>query len=100
MKKNTTNYYKKQLKLLRANRIKAEQKKLIDITLRGSDHYVFFNELSKAQVVTKGKWVTEHIRTAILYHNYEIDKINKMLVNQFKPEERNAVDKVLNQDPT
>ena len=100
MKKNTTNYYKKQLKLLRANRIKAEQKKLIDITLRGSDHYVFFNELSKAQVVSKGQWVTEHIRTAILYHNYEIDKINKMLVNQFKPEERNAVEKVLNQDPT
>ena len=100
MKKNTTNYYKRQLKLLRANRIKKEQKKLIDITLRGSDHYVFFNELSKAQVVSKGQWVTEHIRTAILYHNYEIDKINKMLVNQFKPEERNEVDKVLNQDPT
>ena len=98
--KRATNYYKKQLKLLRANRIKKEQKKLIDITLRGSDHYVFFNELSKAQVVSKGQWVTEHIRTAILYHNYEIDKINKMLVNQFKPEERDAVDEILNQDPT
>ena len=98
--KRASNYYKRQLKLLRANRIKKEQKKLIDITLRGSDHYVFFNELSKAQVVTKGKWVTEHIRTAILYHNHEIDKINKMLVNQFKQEEKDAVEKVLNQNPT
>jgi hypothetical protein len=98
--KRQPNYYKKQLKLLRANRIKAEQKKLIDITLRGSDHYVFFNDLHKAQVVSKGEWVTEHIKTAILYHNVEIDKINKMLVNQFKQKEKDAVEKVLNQDPT
>ena len=51
-------------------------------------------------MVSKGQWVTEHIKTAILYHNHEIDKINKMLVNQFKQKEKDAVEKVLNQDPT
>ena len=38
----------------------------------------------KAQVVNKdGAWVTEHIRTSILKFNFEIDKIDKLLVKDF-----------------
>ena len=46
------------------------------------------NDRNKAQVVSKdGAWVTEHIRTAILKFNYEVDKIDKLLVRDFTDEE-------------
>ena len=42
----------------------------------------------RAQVVFKdGEWIAEHIRTAILKFNYEVDKIDKLLVRDFTDEE-------------
>ena len=59
-----------------------------DIQLKGQDHYVFIKENGKAQVIyDEGRWVTEHIRTAVLKFNYEIDKIDKLLVKDFTDEE-------------
>ena len=56
--------------------------------MKGQDHYVFINDRNKAQVVSKdGEWVTEHIRTSILKFNFEIDKIEKLLVKDFTNEE-------------
>ena len=43
----------------------------------------------------KGRWVTEHIRTAILKYNYEIDKIDKLLIKDFTDEELNEYEKTL-----
>ena len=64
------------------------EKNFIDIQMRGMDHYVFIKENGKAQVVyEEGRWVAEHIRTAILKYNYEIDKINKLLIRDFTDEE-------------
>ena len=64
------------------------EKNFIDIQMRGMDHYVFIKENGKAQVVyEEGRWVAEHIRTAILKYNYEIDKIDKLLIRDFTDEE-------------
>ena len=77
--------YSKKLKKLKQIRRKDLEKNLLDIELKGYDHYVFINERNKAQVVTEqGRWVAEHIRTAILKFNYEIDKTDSMVVKDFE----------------
>ena len=73
------------LRRLKEIRRKDLEKNLLDVELKGYDHYVFINERNKAQVVTEqGRWVAEHIRTAILKFNYEIDKTDGMLVKDFE----------------
>jgi len=75
----------KKLKKLKQIRRKDLERNLLDVELKGYDHYVFINERNKAQVVTEqGRWVAEHIRTAILKFNYEIDKTNSMVVKDFE----------------
>jgi hypothetical protein len=74
----------KKLFRLKEIRRKNLEKNLLDVELKGYDHYVFMNDRNKAQVVSKdGAWVTEHIRTAILKFNYEIDKLEKLKVKDF-----------------
>ncbi len=76
------------LRKLKEIRRKNLEKNFIDIQMKGMDHYVFIKENGKAQVVYKdGQWVAEHIRTAILKFNYEIDKIDKLLIKDFTDEE-------------
>ena len=78
----------KKLRALKEIRRKNLEKNLLDVQLKGQDHYVFINERNKAQVVyEEGRWVAEHIRTAILKFNYEIDKLEKLLVKDFTKEE-------------
>ena len=75
----------KKLKKLKQIRRKDLERNLLDIELKGYDHYVFINERNKAQVVTEqGRGVAEHIRTAILKFNYEIDKTESMVVKDFE----------------
>ena len=75
----------RKLKEIRRTRL---EKNLLDIQLKGYDHYIFINERGKAQVVTnKNGWISEHIRTAILKFNYEIDKIDKLFIRDFTEEE-------------
>ena len=74
-------------KLKEIRRAKLE-KNLLDIQLKGYDHYIFINERGKAQVITnKNGWISEHIRTAILKFNYEIEKIDKLFIRDFTEEE-------------
>ena len=76
------------LRKLKQIRRKNLEKNLLDVQLKGQDHYVFIKENGKAQVVFKdGQWIAEHIRTAILKFNYEVDKIDKLLVRDFTDEE-------------
>ena len=75
----------KKLRKLKEIRRKDLEKNLLDVELKGYDHYIFINDRNKAQVVTEqGRWVAEHIRTAILKFNYEIDKTNNMLIRDFE----------------
>ena len=76
------------LRKLKQIRRKNLEKNFLDIQLKGQDHYVFIKDNGKAQVVyQEGRWVAEHIRTAILKYNYEIDKIDKLLIRDFTNEE-------------
>ena len=82
------------LKRLKEIRRKNLEKNLLDVELKGYDHYVFMNDRNKAQVVSKdGTWVTEHIRTATLKFNYEIDKLEKLKVKDFTEKEINQYEK-------
>ena len=84
----------KKLKKLKEIRRKNLEKNFIDVQMRGMDHYVFIKENGKAQVVyEEGRWVAEHIRTAILKYNYEVDKIDKLLIRDFTDKELNEYEK-------
>ena len=79
------------LRRLKEMRLANLEKELLDDTLKGYDHYVFINERGKAQVVTEqGRWVAEHIRTAILKFNFQVDETNKKLVKDFSDKEIQA----------
>ena len=76
------------LRKLKQIRRKNLEKNFIEIQMKGMDHYIYIKDNGKAQVVyQEGRWVTEHIRTAVLKYNYEIDKIDKLLVKDFTDEE-------------
>ena len=82
------------LRKLKEIRRKILEKNFLEIQMKGMDHYVFIKENGKAQVIyEEGRWVKEHIRTAILKYNYEIDKIDKLLIKDFTDEELNEYEK-------
>ena len=83
------------LKKLKELRLKKLETDLLDVHLKGQDHYIFMNERGKAQVVSNdGNWITEHIKTAILKFNYEVDKTEKMLIKDFSDQEIIAYEKI------
>ena len=87
------------LRRLKEIRRKDLEKNLLDVELKGYDHYIFINERNKAQVVTEqGRWVAEHIRTAILKFNYEIDKTDSMVVKDFEKKYLNEYEKTFSKD--
>ena len=89
----------KKLRKLKDIRRKNLERNLLDVQLKGQDHYVFINERNKAQVVSKdGEWITEHIKTSILKFNFEIDKIEKMLVKDFTKEELKEYERSVSKD--
>ena len=89
----------KKLRKLKEIRRKNLEKNLLDVQLKGQDHYVFINDRNKAQVVSKdGEWITEHIKTSILKFNFEIDKIEKMLVKDFTKEELKEYERSVSKD--
>ena len=76
------------LQRLKEIRRKNLEKNFLDIQLKGQDHYVFIKENGKAQVVFEEcRWIQEHIKTAVLKFNYEIDKIEKLLIRDFSNNE-------------
>jgi len=87
MKRNETPSGKK-LDCLKEIRRKRLVRKLLDIQLRGVEHRVHITSDSRADLtVHDGDWVTDHIRTAIVKHNYEINRIPTLQVKDFEPSE-------------
>jgi len=86
------------LKKLKEMRLINLERELLDDTLKGYDHYVFINERGKAQVVSEqGRWVAEHIRTAILKFNFQVDQTkSKKSVKEFSEQEILAYEKKFN----
>ena len=84
------------LRKLKEIRRKDLEKNLLDVQLKGQDHYVFMKDNGKAQVVyEEGRWVAEHIKTAVVKFNYEINKIDNLLIRDFTDEEINEYEKTL-----
>ena len=76
------------LEKLKEIRRKNLVRKLLDIQLRGVEHRVYITSDSRADLtVHDGDWVTDHIRTAIIKHNYDINKIPTLQVKDFEPSE-------------
>ena len=74
----------KKLEALKEIRRKRLVRLLLDIELRGVEHRVHITSDSRADLtVHDGDWITDHIRTAIVKHNYEINKIPKLQVKDF-----------------
>jgi len=83
----------RKLKEIRRNNL---EKNLLEVQLKGQDHYVFIKDNGKAQVIyDESRWIAEHIKTAVVKFNYEIDKIDKLLVRDFTDEEINEYEKTL-----
>tara|TARA_R100000329_G_scaffold5371_1_gene6988 strand:- start:341 stop:628 length:288 start_codon:yes stop_codon:yes gene_type:complete len=82
------------LRKLKEIRRKNLEKNLLDVQLKGQDHYVFMKDNGKAQVVyEEGRWVAEHIKTAVVKYNYELNKIDNLLIRDFTDEEINQYEK-------
>jgi len=61
---------------------------LLDVELRGIDHKIYITKDFRADLtVHDGDWISDHIRTAIVKHNYEINKIPKLQVKDFTMQE-------------
>ena len=87
MKRDERSSYKK-LEKLKEIRRKNLVRLLLDIELRGVDHKVHITNDSRADLtINDGDWVNDHIRTAIVKHNYEINKIPKLQVKDFSIKE-------------
>jgi len=74
---------------------------LLDVELRGVDHKIYITKEFRADLtVHDGNWITDHIRTAIVKHNYEIDKIPRLQVKDFSMQELKEYEKTfLSDDP-
>jgi len=87
MKRNEKPSYNK-LEKLKEIRRKNLVRLLLDIELRGVEHRVHITNDSRADLtINDGDWVNDHIRTAIIKHNYEINKIPKLQVKDFSIKE-------------
>ena len=100
MKRNETPSGKK-LDCLREIRRKGLVKLLLDVELRGVEHRVHITSDSRADLtVHDGDWINDHIRTAIVKHNYEINKIPNLQVKDFSIQEIREYEKTfLSDDP-
>ena len=72
---------------------------LLDVELRGVDHKIYITKDFRADLtVHDGDWVSDHIRTAIVKHNYEINKIPKLQVKDFTMQEIKEYEKTFLSD--
>ena len=89
------------LEKLKEIRRKGLLKLLLDVELRGVEHRVHITSDSRADLtVHDGDWINDHIRTAIVKHNYEINKIPNLQVKDFSIQEIKEYERTfLSDDP-
>ena len=82
----------RKLNKLRENKLEELAKKL-DSDIRGYDHIVEYADNHTASL--RSDWVDENIRTIILKHNYNVDKVAKMLIRDFTDKEQEAAENAI-----
>ena len=84
---------------MQENRRKNLVRLLLDVELRGIDHKIYITNDSRADLtLNDGNWINDHIRTAIIKHNYEINKIPKLQVKDFSVKEIKEYEKTFLSD--
>ena len=85
---------KSELKLnkLRENKLEELEKKL-DKDIRGYDHIVEYADNHTASL--RSDWVDENIRTIIMKHNYNVKKVEKMLIRDFTDKEQEVAENAI-----
>ena len=74
------------LQKLKELRIEKLLKKLLDEDLRGVEHRLNITKDSRAEILEEGTWVNEHIRTAIVKHNWQVSRQQNWVIKDFEPE--------------
>ena len=85
---------KSELKLnkLRENKLEELAKKL-DSDIKGYDHIVEYADNHTASL--RSDWVDENIKTIIMKHNYNVKKVEKMLIRDFTDKEQEAAENAI-----
>ena len=82
----------RKLNKLRENKLEELAKKL-DSDIRGYDHIVQYADNHTASL--RSDWVDENIRTIIMKHNYNVKKVEKMLIRDFTNKEQEAAENAI-----
>ena len=84
----------RKLNKLRENKLEELAKKL-DSDIRGYDHIVEYADNHTASL--RSDWVDENIRTIIMKHNYNVNKVTKMLIRDFTDKEQEAAENAISE---
>ena len=82
----------RKLNKLKENKLEELAKKL-DSDIRGYDHIVEYAD--NHTVSLRSDWVDENIRTIIMKHNYNVKKVEKMLIRDFTDKEQEAAENAI-----
>ena len=82
----------RKLNNLRENKLEELAKKL-DHDIRGYDHIVEYANNHTASL--RSDWVDENIRTIIIKHNYNVKKVEKMLIRDFTDKEQEVAENAI-----
>ena len=77
---------------LRENKLEELAKKL-DSDIKGYDHIVEYADNHTASL--RSDWVDENIRTIIIKHNYNVNKVEKMLIRDFTDKEQEVAENAI-----
>ena len=84
----------RKLNKLRENKLEELAKKLAS-DIRGYDHIVEYADNHTASL--RSDWVDENIRTIIMKHNYNVNKVQKMLIRDFSDKEQEAAENAISE---
>tara|TARA_R100000781_G_scaffold31542_1_gene23029 strand:+ start:187 stop:474 length:288 start_codon:yes stop_codon:yes gene_type:complete len=84
----------RKLNKLKENKLEELAKKL-DFDIRGYDHIVKYADNHTASL--RSDWVDENIRTIIMKHNYNVNKVSKMLIRDFTDKEQEAAENAISE---
>ena len=82
----------KKLKKLKENKLNELAIKL-DKDIRGYDHIVQYADNHTASL--RSDWVDENIRTIIMKHNYQVNKVASMRIKDFSDKEQKEAENAI-----